>query len=284
MAGADKLSDTRSLLQAAFDVADQAITVTGTVTTTAPVGAATEAKQDDQILLETDIKTAVESIDAKITAVNTGAVVVSSSALPTGASTAANQATEIASLASIDGKITAVDTGAVVVSSSALPTGAATSANQTTANNSLASIDGKMAALGQAAMAASMPVAIANNQSAIPVTQSGSWSVTPITYSVVDLLDGGIIQGSTIAGSGGSFKEVVASTAAAVKKIQIFDTTGDYLGWYTGTGGSEALLFITGPGTNETLEVSIGAGVRISVKGLEASVSGAGAIAANLLG
>lgn len=64
--------------------------------------------------------------------------------LPTGASTAANQSAANSSLSSIDGKITAVDTGAVVVSSSALPTGAATSANQTTANASLSSIDGKL--------------------------------------------------------------------------------------------------------------------------------------------
>ncbi len=50
--------------------------------------------------------------------------------LPTGASTAANQSTGNTTLASIDGKITAVNTGAVVVSSSALPSGAATAAKQ----------------------------------------------------------------------------------------------------------------------------------------------------------
>ena len=50
--------------------------------------------------------------------------------LPTGAATSAKQDTGNTSLASIDGKITAVNTGAVVVSSSALPTGAATAAKQ----------------------------------------------------------------------------------------------------------------------------------------------------------
>lgn len=45
--------------------------------------------------------------------------------LPTGAATSSNQTTEIASLASIDGKITTCNTGAVVVSSSALPSNAA---------------------------------------------------------------------------------------------------------------------------------------------------------------
>lgn len=60
-----------------------------------------------------------------------------------------------------------------------LPTGAATSALQGTGNTSLSSIDGKTPSLGQAAMAASVPVAIASNQSAIPVTQSGTWTVQP---------------------------------------------------------------------------------------------------------
>lgn len=48
----------------------------------------------------------LSSIDSKIVHVDTGAVVVASSALPSGAATAANQATEIASLASIDSKLT----------------------------------------------------------------------------------------------------------------------------------------------------------------------------------
>lgn len=54
------------------------------------------------------------------------AVTAASLPLPTGAATSALQTTGNSSLSSIDGKITAVNTGAVVVSSSALPTGAAT--------------------------------------------------------------------------------------------------------------------------------------------------------------
>lgn len=64
------------------------------------------------------------------------------------------------SLTSIDAKITAVNTGAVVVASSALPTGAATAARQDTGNTSLASIDTKTPALGQALAAASVPVVL----------------------------------------------------------------------------------------------------------------------------
>lgn len=75
-----------------------------------PSGAATEAT--------------LSTLNGKVTAVNTGAVVVSSSALPTGAATETT-------LSTLNGKVTAVNTGAVVVASSALPSGAATAALQT---------------------------------------------------------------------------------------------------------------------------------------------------------
>lgn len=52
-----------------------------------------------------------------------------------------------------------------------LPSGAAT-------ETTLAAINTKTPALGQTTMAGSTPVAIASNQSAIPVTQSGTWTTT----------------------------------------------------------------------------------------------------------
>lgn len=69
-----------------------------------------------------------------------------------GDASAAKQDTGNASLASIDGKITAVNTGAVVVASSALPTGAANQTKQDTGNTSLASIDGKITAVNTGAV------------------------------------------------------------------------------------------------------------------------------------
>lgn len=146
---------------------------------TLPSGASTAANQTTIIghldgvegLLTTidadtgGIATSCASIDSKVTVCNTGAVTVSSCALPTGAATAANQTTIIGhldgvegllgtidadtgaiatSVASLDGKVTACNTGAVVVSSSALPSGAATAAKQDTGNASLASIDTKL--------------------------------------------------------------------------------------------------------------------------------------------
>lgn len=91
--------------------------VSGTVTANLGTlnGAATSS-------LQTSGNTSLSSIDGKITAVNTGAVIISSSVLPTSGSTSALQTSGNSSLTSIDSKITAVNTGAVTIST-ALPTG-----------------------------------------------------------------------------------------------------------------------------------------------------------------
>lgn len=205
--------------------------VSGTVSL--PTGASTSA-------LQTTGNTSLSSIDGKLNSLGQKAsaasapVVIASDqsaipasqsgtwninnvsgtvSLPTGASTAANQATGNASLASIDAGIPAAlgsttsansmpvviasDQGAVPVSQSgtwnvtnvsgtvSLPTGAATSALQTTGNTSLASIDaGIPAALGSATSANSMPVVIASDQGAVPVSQSGTWNVNNISGTV----------------------------------------------------------------------------------------------------
>lgn len=102
-------------------------------------------------------------------------VTVASLPLPAGAATSANQATEITSLASIVTNTT----------------GVSTAANQATEITSLghidtatASLNTKLPAQGQALMAASLPVVIASNQSAIPASQSGTWNITNVSGTV----------------------------------------------------------------------------------------------------
>ena len=95
------------------------------------------------------------SVDGKLVACNTGAVVVSSSALPSGASDSAKQDVGNASLASVDGKLVACNTGAVVVSSSALPSGASDSAKQDVGNASIASVDAKISTCNTSAVVVS---------------------------------------------------------------------------------------------------------------------------------
>lgn len=182
--------------------------ITGTVSL--PTGAATAANQ-------TTGNTSLASIDTKTPALVTGRVPVDGSGvtqpisaaslpLPTGAATSALQTTGNTSLSSIDTKtpvlgqavmtasspvVIASNQSAIPASQSgtwnitnvsgtvSLPTGASTSALQTTGNNSLSSIDGKLATLGQKTMTGSEPIVIASDQSAIPVSQSGTWIVQP---------------------------------------------------------------------------------------------------------
>ena len=80
--------------------------------------------------LQTAGNASVASLDGKITACDTSAVAVSSSALPSGAATSANQDVIYATLGSLEGKITACDTMNVEITSCVLPSGAATSATQ----------------------------------------------------------------------------------------------------------------------------------------------------------
>lgn len=116
--------------------------------------------------------------------------------LPTNAATSAKQDTGNTSLSSIDGKITAVNTGAVVVSSSALPSGAATAANQVTTNGHLDGVEGllttidadtgnistKIDTLAGAVSGTEMQVDVLT-MPIVAVTQSGTWDEVGINDS-----------------------------------------------------------------------------------------------------
>lgn len=66
-----------------------------------------------------------------------------------------------------------------------LPTGAATAANQATTNTSVASIDTKTPAVGQTTMAGSSPVTIASNQSAV-ASKFDTPTTNPLTAAVIN--------------------------------------------------------------------------------------------------
>lgn len=241
---------------------------TGNVTVIAsalPTGASTSA-------LQTAGNASLSSIDTKLTAplsvtgpltdaeLRASAVPVSLAAvpLPSGAATAANQATEIASLASIDGKLTSplVVTGpltdtelrasAVPVAASALPlpTGAATAANQATEIASLASIDTKLtsplAVTGPLTdtelRASAVPVSVAsvplptgaataanqtNNLQTTQIVDAGGQATTLKTLATqVVAADIGIITASVIhgvtTGGGGGYVDVKVNPSGAL--------------------------------------------------------------------
>ncbi len=97
-------------------------------------------------------------MNGKITTCDTSSITVTSSALPTGGATAANQVNIINDTSSISTdastisseisgmnlKITACDTSNIEVVSSSLPSGASTSLLQSSANSTLSDIDSKL--------------------------------------------------------------------------------------------------------------------------------------------
>lgn len=133
-----------------------------------------------------------------------------------------------------------------------LPTGAATSANQTTGNTSLSSIDGKFGSLGQKNMTGSAPVVISSDQSAIPVSQSGTWTVQPGNTAnttawkvVADITS--TVAATDRSGSGNltALDTTVAANTQGMGSI-IFNILGTWVGTiraeYTVDGGTTWIL------------------------------------------
>lgn len=178
-----------------------------------PIGSATAANQVLQLAQETAIAGSTASIDTKTPTVGQKAMAASSpvviasdqSAIPvsgsvtvTGGATAANQVLEIADLDAINAKTPALGqalaaaSSPVVLTAAQLATlaapvvsGTVTANAGTNLNTSALNLETTQTAmsaklpatLGQKAMAASMAVALASDQSAIPVTVSAGTAV-----------------------------------------------------------------------------------------------------------
>jgi hypothetical protein len=128
-----------------------------------------------------------------------------------------------------------------------LPTGAATAANQTTANTSLATIAANTPPLGQTTEAGSVPVTIASNQSAIPVTITGD------TFDVVANIAewGGVATslGQTVMAS--SVPVTIASNQSALPVTGTFwQTTQPISGTVTANAGAGTFTVGQATGTN----------------------------------
>lgn len=132
-----------------------------------PTGAATE--------------TTLSTLNSKVITVNTGSVIVSSSALPAGAATSAMQTTGNTSLSTIASNTTGVSTAANQSATNAKLDDIYTYIQFIDADTSY--IAANTPVLGQTVMAASTPVAIANNQSPVPVSGTGTFTVVQPTGS-----------------------------------------------------------------------------------------------------
>lgn len=152
--------------------------------------------------------------------------------LPTGAATAAKQpalgtaGTASADVLTVQG-IASMTALKVDGSGSTQPISGTVTVNPLT-NSSIVKAQlqdnaGAAVILGQTAMSSSLPVAIASNQSAIPVSQSGSWTVTAnagtnlnTSALALDASVSGILvsQGSTTSGEKGPLIQGAVTTAA----------------------------------------------------------------------
>lgn len=243
-----------------------------------PSGAATSAKQDT---LSAQIPTtlgqkAMASSLAVVVASDQSTIPVSAASLPL-PSGAATEAT----LSTLNGKVTACNTGAVVVSSSALPSGAATEATLSAASAKLP------ATLGQKAMAASLAVVVASDQSAIPVSQSGTWTIVSAGMTVVDFIDTTPVldtSSTNIAASSANPTQVVATLASNVKKLKFDWASGEFVGVYTGAALSEVLVAVIGPGSDSTVDVTISSGARISLRNMANATISSGKLCIQFIG
>ena len=205
-----------------------------------------------------------------------------------------------ASAVPVSGPLTDVQLRASAVPVSAaslpLPAGAAT-------ETTLAGLSAKFGTLGQKLMAGSAPVVIASDQSAIPASQSGTWSVRnqdgvgnditssavgalralhvkPLGYTVVATARRDYSTGSVTTGA---WVELIPSLGSQAQDIEIFDSSGQTLEIGTGAAAAEARLFIVMPGGNGRIPVRIASGTRISIRAVSGTAN-VGEICINLYG
>lgn len=195
----------------------------------------------------------------------------------------------------------------VDVLSSALPSGAATAANQTTANGllttidadtgniatSTASVDTKTPALGQALMAASVPVAIASDQSDLPVAISAASTISVENLPATVDTNAGANSASTLRVtegsrsyadsarydySGGSvttgaWVEIDASTAAAINELCVTDQSGQVMELGSGAAAAETRILLIARGWSGCIPLRIAASTRLSLRAVSATAS-----------
>ena len=215
-------------------------------------GLATEAKQDDAITQLTSI--ASEDF--------------------------ATQTTLAALLVELQAKADLAETQPVSAASLPIPTGAAT-------ETTLASIDGKDFATETtlAAQSAKLPASLGSKASAasLSVTLSSDEPALSVEVAAQDVTEFIRNDYTSTSVTTAAYVQLIASTSADVKKMRIFDSSGQTLLIAIGAAASEVDKFLVFPGGNEEIEVNIPSGTRISIKAVSATAD-SGEISINLIG
>ncbi len=141
----------------------------------------------------------------------------------------------------------------------------AIASNQSAIPENLTQVGGSSIALGQTTMSASLPVTFASNQSTIAVTPAPATGRTKVNivrnvYSSVNVTTAAYVQ-------------LVASTAATINLLDIFDSSGQTLVFAVGAAASEVDQFNIYPGGNGRIELAIPSGSRLSIKAVSATAN-----------
>jgi len=213
----------------------------------------------------------------------------------------ATQTTLAALLVELQSKADLTETQPVSLASQPLPVGAATEATLLDVETELQSLNAKdfatqttLAALltelqSKADLSETQPVSLASQP--LPSgasTEAKQDSIITELQSLVSNQQLDVIEfarndyTSTSVGTG-AYVELVSSTSAEIKKIQIFDSSGQTLVIATGASSSEVDKLYVFPGGNGDIDVSIPASTRISIKAIS-DTANAGEISINFLG
>jgi len=118
------------------------------------------------------------------------------------------------------------------------------------------------ASLGQKAMAASLAVTMASDQSNLPVIVKGKTVVTTVRNAY-----------ASVSVTTGTWVQLVASTGAAVTEMEIFDSSGQTLEIGIGAAASESRLVLLPPGGNGRIPAAIANGIRVAIRAVSATAS-----------
>lgn len=239
-------------------------------------GLATEAKQDTMITELQAINTELDAHTTELQAVNselntqTTELQAINSELDTQTTTLASIDTKVATqttLAALEAKDFASQTTLAAVLADTTSLDAKDFATQTT----LAALNAKV-------------TAVDTTGKATEAKQDNI--IDALDLDVVDQIDATPVldtSSTNIPGSASLPLEVVASTAARVRKITSVEDVGEFIGLYIGAATSEVLLAVLPLGGGD-LEVDIPASTRISLRAMGASAISTGSIALNLQG
>lgn len=127
------------------------------------------------------------------------------------------------------------------------------------------------------------------NSGSLATSANQQTMIDELQIDVVDFLDapaGPVLDASSnnIPASASNPLQVVASLASAVTHLRFGDTTGEYIGVYSGAVLSEVLETIIQPGDDGLVPCRLPAGTRISLRNMGASAIVSGNLSIQFLG